>query len=658
MKKSLLKKTIITGALCTALIVPSFVQGAEVRPTSTEDEGVIPISHGFNHWAQDYIYKLSTGYDVTAIFDDKDLDDTITAEDFQKTVRLTVDQRYDSTPDAVTREAVVYELTKIWAQKTGQDLDSIPVIQMLIYSDTDKIDGKYNHGITVANAKDIAKGKGEGVFDPKAKVTYGEFAVLLNNVDRAIKNEMEQEGPSVEEGLFETKGSYEIQDNKVVFNFELANHYSNAKRLKFGSGQQFEVTITDEKGKEVYRYSDGKFFTMALVYKDIEPGEALKWQDEWDMTNKEGEKLTSGEYTARIKVMVFIEDGDEKIAADQLTTDISFSLNGAEFYDLDGDGHKEKLVEEEDDEGNKKLIIYKSEGDEYKELGSLNYESFSVGDLDGDDTLEIASIIKTDDKIPSVKLQVHSYIDGSFELEYERELDGDGYPDQVIIGAAAEDQPAIFIDMGVGAHSGVTEILIKEDGEYKSALAQTEMPLTFKPYPLFSKDINGDGIIEVGIQAAPPETDHLPMAGIPWINCWYQWDGQGGLNEEPVMEEHSNHTEGYQFVFPENWRGKFTIERETDEGIGAAFVRFIYLGENEERAELLAIHHVPKEDWEQKKQQLTEDDRSYMLLGQNDDNMLVALFRQNGHDLSEDNLKEYEDMLLDEEGVLERFGLL
>ncbi len=43
----------------------------------------------------------------------------------------------------------------------------------------------------------------------------------------------------------------------------------------------------------MYRYSDVKFFTMALVYKDINPGESLKWQDEWDMTDKEGQKLKS-----------------------------------------------------------------------------------------------------------------------------------------------------------------------------------------------------------------------------------------------------------------------------------------------------------------------------------------------------------------------------
>jgi hypothetical protein len=112
----------------------------------------------------------------------------------------------------------------------------------------------------------------------------------------------------------------------VVFDFELVSHYTKPKDLLFGSGQQFELTITDEKGEEVYRFSDGKFFTLALVTETVNPGEALKWQDEWDMTDKEGNKLTTGKYTAKIDIMVVPEENSEKIEESQLTTVIEFEL--------------------------------------------------------------------------------------------------------------------------------------------------------------------------------------------------------------------------------------------------------------------------------------------------------------------------------------------
>ncbi len=58
-KNNVLKKTIITGALCTALVVPSFAYGRDVLPTSARDIEITPISYKLNHWAEMYIEQLS-----------------------------------------------------------------------------------------------------------------------------------------------------------------------------------------------------------------------------------------------------------------------------------------------------------------------------------------------------------------------------------------------------------------------------------------------------------------------------------------------------------------------------------------------------------------------------------------------------------------------
>lgn len=389
----------------------------------------------------------------------------------------------------------------------------------------------------------------------------------------------------IEKEKFETAGSFEIKDGKAVFDFELTNHYSQSKELQFSSGQQFEVTITDEGGKEVYKFSDGKFFTQALIFKNIEPGESIKWRDSWSMTNKEGEKLTSGEFRAEINILASLKDDKEKIDKSQLTAIIDFNLieqaakqfipqdaqfiipvepegnnnfveidldndgthetvvyykdsdntgllilqqdenewklkdkivsnsdnlEYAGFYDLDGDSKQEVLIGIKGHDKHKQLKAYKLQGTKYEHFYSLDYDSFSVEDLEGDGTLEIASIIRIDELIPFVKLQTHGLVDDSYKIEYEMDFEDGSYPDNVVIGAAREGRQGIFVDLGIGAHSGFTEILIKDNGEYKSALTYNkgdELPPTFKPYPLLCKDINNDGIIEVGIQQAPPETE-------------------------------------------------------------------------------------------------------------------------------------------------------
>ena len=127
-------------------------------------------------------------------------------------------------------------------------------------------------------------------------------------------------------GYFETRASYLIQDDQMLIEFELVNHYDTAKQLQFGSGQQFEVVITNEAGDEVYRYSDGKMFTMALVLRDIKPGESLKWQDKWDLTDQDGPKLSSGKYTVEVQVLVIPDDSSAAIPAEQLTAALEINL--------------------------------------------------------------------------------------------------------------------------------------------------------------------------------------------------------------------------------------------------------------------------------------------------------------------------------------------
>lgn len=282
---------------------------------------------GVGHWAEVYVEILSENHGVENLFRNKDLNQPITVENFQELVRLVLAEDYNGRPAAVSREALVHELVTIWADITGQDLYRIPVIKMLIYEDTAEIEPEYYHSIVIAYMQGIARGKERGKFRPADELSYGELATMIYNTDLAIKRELKLKEQKASAGRFETRASYELKDGKVIFDFELVNNFPVAKELQFGSGQQFEVVITDERGEEVYRFSDGKFFTMALIYKTIQPGETLKWQDSWDLTNKDGEKVTAGEYQVEIIILANPVDGGEELDRSQLRTVIKFNLN-------------------------------------------------------------------------------------------------------------------------------------------------------------------------------------------------------------------------------------------------------------------------------------------------------------------------------------------
>jgi len=321
-----MRKSII--ALLTALMLLLSVSFAVTA--NTEDLPIMPLWQ--IHWSQTYLDYLEEKYDIGAFFSERNLDTFISVDDFASLVKLTIDENYDRVPDSATREAIVYECARIWAYKTGQDLDQLVIIQIAPYTDADQLDSKYAHGVYVAYLQEIARGKGNGIFDPKTPVTYGELATLIARTIWAIEKESPSgDKTSVSEAGFETSASYEIKDGKVVFDFELVNLHKEPQTLTFSSGQQFEVTVTDEAGNEVYRFSDGKFFTMALVNRTIDAGESLKWRDEWNMTNKAGEKVGPGNYTAVIRILAMPEslpDSDSSITLDesQFTAVIRFTL--------------------------------------------------------------------------------------------------------------------------------------------------------------------------------------------------------------------------------------------------------------------------------------------------------------------------------------------
>jgi Intracellular proteinase inhibitor len=53
----------------------------------------------------------------------------------------------------------------------------------------------------------------------------------------------------------------------------LNNNTREPMRVIFGSGQTFDLVITDANGKTVYRWSEGKAFTQALRPGVFPPGE-------------------------------------------------------------------------------------------------------------------------------------------------------------------------------------------------------------------------------------------------------------------------------------------------------------------------------------------------------------------------------------------------
>ncbi|MBO8156247.1 MAG: hypothetical protein H0Z32_07310 [Bacillaceae bacterium] len=116
--------------------------------------------------------------------------------------------------------------------------------------------------------------------------------------------------------------SVKPEKDQTTFTMELLNTGEETIELGFSSGQQYEIVVTDpESGDEIYRYSKGKAFTEAFVYKPVEPGEALSWTETWAY---EGD-IEPGSYQAEVTLLP-AQINKQVIDAKPFVKDFTFAI--------------------------------------------------------------------------------------------------------------------------------------------------------------------------------------------------------------------------------------------------------------------------------------------------------------------------------------------
>ncbi|KHF38435.1 BsuPI-related putative proteinase inhibitor [Halalkalibacter okhensis] len=93
--------------------------------------------------------------------------------------------------------------------------------------------------------------------------------------------------------------------NELVVKLAVTNNQEEASSIDFSSGQKYELVLLDENGSEVYRYSEGKMFTMALVHETFEPNDSKEFEERINI-----EDLPKGTYTLEAQFILAAIDGE------------------------------------------------------------------------------------------------------------------------------------------------------------------------------------------------------------------------------------------------------------------------------------------------------------------------------------------------------------
>ncbi|MBE5988099.1 MAG: hypothetical protein E7250_10255 [Paenibacillaceae bacterium] len=239
------------------------------------------------------------------------------------------------------------------------------------------------------------------------------------------------------------------------------------------------------------------------------------------------------------------------------------SFDTFEVVDLEGDGKKEIIAggQISGPESPKQLFIYELNQDQLVQKENRSYENLIIRQFGNSQTL---SIFLLDGKIEEEqKAELFSYEAGQLISRSSVELNPQAVPEHITAGLLADGADAVFVDSGLGAHSMLTEILGVKDGKLIKIGDDNDSTL-MKAYPLYSRDINGDGVIEAGGMYIPDGYEDAAMAEIPFIQVYYDYKLDG--SKTAVEERYAEEGQHFYITIPPDLYGKITI-KPLDQGV-------------------------------------------------------------------------------------------
>ena len=91
----------------------------------------------------------------------------------------------------------------------------------------------------------------------------------------------------------------EVASSTVRLRLYVTNATGEPLAYTFPSGQRYDFWVETASGREVWRWSDGRSFTQAVVRDTLAPGDTWQPEAEWDAGELRGEFSAVGRLTAR-----------------------------------------------------------------------------------------------------------------------------------------------------------------------------------------------------------------------------------------------------------------------------------------------------------------------------------------------------------------------
>ncbi len=122
----------------------------------------------------------------------------------------------------------------------------------------------------------------------------------LSNSSQIMAKPVEIEIVAAPVQLSMTLDKTELKEGEAVaIKITATNTTKAAQTLRFGSGQSFDVFVSDEAGQQIWSWGANKRFTMALRSVELQPGESKTFDATWNGEALPDFKMAPGTYSVQ-----------------------------------------------------------------------------------------------------------------------------------------------------------------------------------------------------------------------------------------------------------------------------------------------------------------------------------------------------------------------
>ncbi|MHB8061478.1 MAG: S-layer homology domain-containing protein [Ruminiclostridium sp.] len=222
------------------------------------------------HNAMDIQIAYLKAPDIKDYFDDVKQEATYASALIDLVTANIIEGKGSFKPDGtLSREEMVHYIMNAYKYKMG-DKYALINIKPPFFSDDSAVTPIYSGEVGRAVHYKLVVGSGKNLFYPKSNTTRAEAAVVISKLVSLVEKQNSE---------VVIKPSVSVKDNSLEMKLSIINNSKDSVIFNHSSGQKFDFVLLDADKKELYKWSEGRAFTMMLTSTSIETGKTIEYSD-------------------------------------------------------------------------------------------------------------------------------------------------------------------------------------------------------------------------------------------------------------------------------------------------------------------------------------------------------------------------------------------